>query len=56
MTAIHRDHVASFLAFLNYIQEKIKWTFETEVDGCIDMLNLTILRQQDGNLKFDVFR
>jgi hypothetical protein len=56
MTAIYRDHVASFLAFLNSIQEKIKWTFETEVDGCIDMLDLTILRQQDGTLEFDVYR
>jgi hypothetical protein len=56
MTAIHRDHVASFLAFLNSVHEKIQWTFEKEVDGRIDMLDLTILRQQDGTLELDVFR
>jgi hypothetical protein len=56
MTAIHRDHVTSFLAFLNAVHEKIQWTYETESNGRIDMLDLTILRQQDGTLKFDVFR
>jgi hypothetical protein len=56
MTAIHRDHVTSFLAFLNAVHEKIKWTYETEKDGRIDMLDLTILRQLDGTLQFDVFR
>jgi hypothetical protein len=56
MTAIHRDHVTSFLAFLNAIHKKIQWTYETENSGRIDMLDLTILRQQDGTLEFDVFR
>jgi hypothetical protein len=56
MTAIHRHHVTSFLDFLNSIHEKIKWTHETEVNRRIDMLDLTILRQQDGTLHFDVYR
>jgi hypothetical protein len=59
MTAIHRDHVTSFLsflAFLNSVNENIKWTFESEVGSRIDMLDLTILRQPDGSLEFDVFR
>jgi hypothetical protein len=56
MTAIHRDHVATFHAFLNSVHENIKWTFESEVDGRINMLDLTILRQPDGSLEFDVFR
>jgi hypothetical protein len=56
MTAIHRDHIAPFLAFLNSVHENIKWTFESEVDGRINMLDLTILRQSDGSLEFDVFR
>jgi hypothetical protein len=38
MTAIHGDHVARFHAFLNSVHENIKWTFESKVDGCIDML------------------
>jgi hypothetical protein len=46
----------SFLAFLNAVHEKIKWTYERELNSHIDMLDLTILRQQDGTLEFDVFR
>jgi hypothetical protein len=56
MTAIHRDHVATFHAFLNSVHENIKWTFESKVDGPIDMLDLTILRQPDRSLELDVFR
>jgi hypothetical protein len=56
MTAIQHDHVTSFLAFFNAIHEKIKWTYETEVNGRINILDLTILRQQDGTLEFDVYR
>jgi hypothetical protein len=56
MTAIHRDHVARFHAFLNSIHDSIKWTFESEVNGRIDMLDLTILRQPYGSLEFDIFR
>jgi hypothetical protein len=55
MMAIHRDHVATFHAFLNSVHENIKWTFESEVDGRINMLDLTTLRQSDGSLEFDVF-
>jgi hypothetical protein len=56
MTAIHRDHVASFLEFLNSMHPNIKWTFEREEDGRINMLDLTILRQPDGTMQFDVYR
>jgi hypothetical protein len=44
LTAIHCDHVAPFHSFLNSVHENIKWTFESEVDGGINMLDLTILR------------
>jgi hypothetical protein len=56
MTAIHRDHVAPFHTFLNSIHDNIKWTFKDEVDGQINMLDLTILRQPDRSLEFDVYR
>jgi hypothetical protein len=56
MTAIHRDHVAPFHAFLNSILANIKWTFESEEAGRINMLDLTILRQPNGSPEFDVYR
>jgi hypothetical protein len=56
MTAIHHDHVAPFHAFLNSIHANIKWTFETKEGSCINMLDLTILRQPDGSLEFDMYR
>jgi hypothetical protein len=56
MTAIYRDHVASFHTFLNSVHDNIKWTFKGEVDGRINMLDLTIIRQPDGTLEFDVYR
>jgi hypothetical protein len=56
MTAIHCDHVAPFHTFLNSIHANIKWTFEGEEGGRINMLDLPILRQPDGSLEFDVYR
>jgi hypothetical protein len=56
MTPITRDQVARFHAFLNSVHKNIKWTFKSEVDGHINMLDLTILRQSDGSLEFDVYR
>jgi hypothetical protein len=56
MTANHRNHFAPFQTFLNSIHANIKWTFEGEVGGRINMLDLTILRQPDGSLEFDVYR
>jgi hypothetical protein len=55
MTAIHRDHVASFLEFLNSVHPNIKWTFEREEDGRINMLDHTILHQPNGTMQFDVY-
>jgi hypothetical protein len=47
MMAIHRDHVASFLKFLNSVHANIKWTIEREEGGVINMLDLTILHQTE---------
>jgi hypothetical protein len=52
MTAIHCDHATHFL---NSIHGNIKWTFEGKEDGKINMLDLTILRQPNGTLEFDVY-
>jgi hypothetical protein len=56
MLAIHRDHVTSFHTFLNAVHSNIKWTFESEEGGHISMLDLTIIRQPDGRMEFDVYR
>jgi hypothetical protein len=56
MTVIHRVHVASFLEFFNSVHPNIKWTFEREEGGVINILDLTILRQPDGTMFFDVYR
>ena len=56
LTAIHKDHIAPFFAFINSIHPDIKWTKEEEKDGNIAMLDVSINRGADGSLTCDVYR
>ena len=56
LTAIHKDHITPFFTFINSIHPDIKWTKEEEKDGNIAMLDVSIHRNTDGSLTFDVYR
>jgi hypothetical protein len=55
LCAIHRDHIEPIHTFLNSLHPNIKWTKELEVNRRITMLDVTIIRQSDGNLQSDVY-
>ena len=54
--AIHNNHIQPLHDYLNSIHPDIQWTKETEVNGRIAMLDVTIIRNADGTLDFDVYR
>ena len=56
LVAIHKDHIESLHTYLNSIHADIKWTKEIEKDGRIAMLDVTIIRNPNGSLDFDVYR
>ena len=56
LTAIHNDYIEPLFTHLNNIHPSIKWTMEKEVEGRIAMLDVTIIRNGDGTLDFDVYR
>ena len=56
LIAIHNDHIQPFHDYLNSIHSGIQWTREVEQDGWIAMLDVTIIRNPDGWLDFDVYR
>ena len=56
LVAAHNDHIQPLHNFLNSIHPDIKWTQEVEKEGRIAMLDVTIIRNADGTLDFDVYR
>lgn len=56
MTIIKKDQMDSFTNHLNQTHPAIKFTHEIEVDGKIPMLDTTIIRNEDGSLRFEVYR
>ena len=56
LTAIHNDYIEPLFTHLNAIHPSIKWTMEREVGGRIAMLDVTIIRNDNGALDFDVYR
>ena len=56
ITAIHKDHITPFFTFINSIHPDIKWTKEEEKDNTIAMLDVSITRDNNGALSFDVYR
>jgi hypothetical protein len=55
-TSIDKNHIHPFCAFLNNIHPDIQWTLEIEKERRFNMLDVTIIRDQDGHLEFEVYR
>jgi predicted GIY-YIG superfamily endonuclease len=51
-----RNALQSFLEFLNNQHSNIKFTMETETEGCIPFLDILIRRKPDGSLGHSVYR
>ena len=56
LVSIHKDHIAPFLEWLNTIHSDLKWTCEVEKEGRINFLDVTIIRDSNGSLTFEVYR
>ena len=54
--AIHNDRIKSLHTYLNSIHTDVQWTKEIETNGRIAMLDVTIIRNTNGTLDFDVYR
>ena len=54
--AIHNDHIQPLHDYLNSIHPDVQWTKEIEEDRRIAMLDVTIIRNDNGTLDFDVYR
>ena len=55
-TVLKRNSVESFITHLNSIHKDIKFTRETEKDGCLPFLDSLICRKEDGSLELKVYR
>ena len=53
---IKTANITEFTDHLNSIHDSIKFTVETENDACLPMLDTMVVRQEDGSLKFKVYR
>ena len=56
LVAVHKDHAEGLFTHINSIHPDIKWTKEEEEEGTIHMLDVSIKRNADGSLAFDVVR
>jgi alkyl hydroperoxide reductase subunit AhpC len=55
-TFIHKDHIIPFHLYFNSIHPDIQWTYEIKKEGRINMLDLTIIKDKNGSLSFEVYR
>ena len=56
LSIIKEDNLTEFFEHINSLHEKIKFTIEKEVDGCIAFLDILIKRNNDGSLSTLVYR
>ena len=55
-TFIKKGQVDSVVEVLNGFHEKIKFTFEKEVDGCISFLDVKVIKKSDDSFDTDIYR
>ena len=55
LAAMKPDEVQPFLQHLNNMSPSIKFTVETEVEGKLPFLDMTLKRSDDGHIKTDVY-
>ena len=56
LEAVHNNYIQRLHNHLNSIHPDVKWTKEVEENERISMLDITIIRNSDGSLDFDVYR
>ena len=50
------DNQEQCLAFINSINDNIQFTSEFEQNGKLPFLDMEIIRQEQGNVKFSIYR
>jgi hypothetical protein len=53
---LNSDHITEFTNHLNSIHNAIKFTYESENNASLPMLDTLVIRKEDGTLKFKVYR
>jgi hypothetical protein len=51
-TSIHEDHIVLFHTWLNNLHLDIQWTYESEKEGRLNMLDLMVIHAPNGSLSF----
>ena len=56
LAVIKTSEIDNFLQYINSLNQKIQFTVELENDNCLSFLDIKILKQLNGRLKFKVYR
>jgi hypothetical protein len=55
-TSIHGDHIVPFHTWLNNLYPDIQWTYETEKEGRLNMLDLMVICAPNSSFFFETYR